>query len=215
MGRTLTWALSIICATATLSAVQMTLDARAVTEAIAIGQSRVDADRARFHAPYRVPVNKPPIDFVEVETPFRRIALHAESQARIGNRLFGQRQALDMLNAAPAELEVWVELTFHPLNTYVGVPPFEVWLTDRSGVRVRPRALERVPRYGARVDGEPSRLAVPGGLAVAGGSQPMLGGTIIARFDGGPLNATGAYDVLIVDGKAELARASVNFAKLR
>ena len=215
MGRILTWGLWIICATATLSGVQMTLDARAVTEAIAIGQSRVDAERARFHAPYRLPVNEPPIDFVEVETPFRRVVLHAESRARVGDRTFGQRQALEMLSAAPAELAVWVELTFHPQNTYVGIPPFEVLLTDRSGARIPPRGFERLTRYGARVDGEPSRLAVPGGLAWPGGSQPMLGGTIIARFDGRPLNANGAYDVLIVEGKAELARVRVDFGRLR
>ena len=215
MGRNLAWVLWIPYVTATLSAVQMTLDARAVSEAIAIGQSRVDADRARFHAPYRIPVNKPPIDFVEVVTPFRRVVMHTESRARVGDRSFGQRQALELLNATPAELDIWVELTFHPLNTYVGVPPFEVLLADRSGVRIPPRAFERLPRYGARVDGEPSRLAVPGGIALPGGSQPMLGGTIIAQFDGGPINATGVYDVLIVEGKAEPARVRVDLGRLR
>ena len=205
----------MLCATGAASAVQMTLDARAISEALTIGQSRVDADRARFHAPYRLPVSKPPIDFVEVVTPFRRVVLHAESRARVGDRSFAQRQALEMLNASPPELDIWVELTFHPLNAYVGVPPYEVSLIDRSGVRIPPRVFERLPRYGARVDGEPLRLPVPGGIALRGGSQPMLGGTIVAQFDGRPLNPNGAYDVLIVEGKAELARVRVDLGKLR
>ena len=214
MRRTLAWMLGMFCATAPLPAVQMMLDPRAVSEAIAIGQTRVDADRARFHGPYRLAVNRAPIDFIEVVTPFRRVALHAESRARVGDRLFGQRQALEMLNAAPAELDVWVELTFHPQNNYVGVPAYEVALIA-GGARIPPRSAERVPRYGPRVDGEPLPLPVPGGIALPGGSQPLLGGTIMARFDGRLLNVNGVYDVVIVEGRTELARVRVDLAKLR
>jgi hypothetical protein len=213
--RSLAALFAVLCATGVLSSVQVTLDPRAISEAIAIGQSRVDANRARFHAPYRMPVARAPIDSIEVVTPFRLVAMHAESRARAGDRSFGQRQAFDILSASPAELEIWVELTFHPLNTYVGVPPYEVALIDTNGVRTTPRTIQHVPRHGPRVDGEPLRLPGAGGIALPGGSQPMTGGSVTAQFDGRPLNATGVYQVVIVEGKTELARVRVDFAKLR
>ena len=219
MSRTLAWTLWMLCAAAPLAAVQvavqMMLDPRAIGEAIAIGQTRVDADRARFHRPYRLPVNKAPIDFIEVVTPFRRVALHAQSRARIGDRSFGQRQALELLNASPVALDVWVELTFHPQNNYVGVPAYEVSLIAAGGARIPPRSVERVPRYGPRVEEEPLRIPVPGGIVLPGGSQPLLGGTVMAQFDGRSLNASGTYDVVIVEGRNELARVRVDLAKLR
>jgi hypothetical protein len=214
--RSLAGLFAVLCATGVLSAVQMTLDPRAISEAIAIGQSRVDVNRARFHAPYRTSVAKAPVDSIEVVTPFRLVAMHAESRARAGDRSFGQRQAFAILSVSPAELEVWVELTFHPLNTYVGVPPYEVALIDTNGVRTPPRTIQHVPRHGPRVDGEPL-LGLPGagGIALPGGSEPMTGGSVTAQFDGRPLNATGVYQVVVVEGRTELARVSVDFAKLR
>jgi hypothetical protein len=214
MRRGLAGMLWVLSATAILSAVQMTLDPRTVSDAIAIGQSRADAERARFHAPYRMQVGKAPVDAIEVVTPFRRVVLHAESRTRSGDRSFGQRQALELLNASPAELEIWVDLTFHPLNTYVGVPAYDVYLIDTAGTRIPPRTVERLPRYGARVEGEPSRLPVPGGSA-GGRAQPLLGATVTAQFDGRLLNAIGAYDAVVVEGKTELARTRVDFAKMR
>jgi hypothetical protein len=193
----------------------MTLDPRAISEAIALGQSRVDANRARFHAPYRMSVARAPIDSIEIVTPFRLVAMHAESRARTGDRSFGQRQAFEILSASPAELEVWVDLTFHPQNTFVGVPPYEVALIDAAGVRTLPRTIQHLPRHGARVDGEPLRLPGGGGIALPGGSQPMTGGTVTAQFDGRALRADGVYQIVIVEGKIELARVRVDFAKLR
>src|SRR5215216_4170820 len=147
--------LFVLCALVAPGAVQMTLEPRAVSEAIAIGQSRIEADRTRFHAPYRVSINKAPVDFVEVVTPFRRVVLTAESRARIGDRSFGQRLAFDVLDAAPAQIDLWAEFTFHPLNTYVGVPAYEISLTDARGARIQPRDIEVQSRYGPRVEGTP------------------------------------------------------------
>jgi hypothetical protein len=205
----------VLCAAVGMSAVQLTLEPRAVSEAIAIGQSRVDKDRRAFHAPYRVQINKAPIDFIDIVTPFRRVALHAEARARVGDRSFNQRQAFDLLATDPAEVEVWVELTFHPQHTYVGVPSYAVSLLDRAGARIMPRAVDREPRFGARVDGEPLRIPVPGGLARAGVSEPMLGGTVMAQFDGRALNPVGTYDVVVEDERREMARVRVELGKLR
>ena len=208
---------------ATLAGMDATLDTRSIQEAIAIGQSRLSQERERYHRPYRVAVSHPPVDYLEVVTPFRRVELAAETRAAAGDRGFGQRQALELIAAAPDQIEIYVELTFHPLNTYVGVPDYRVLLVRAGDTRALApiEDEERIPRYGARVDNLP-RLD-PRSPVLPGGSQPMLGGTIVARFDATQINAMGAYDVVVSEGGQragaaggpELARARVDLALMR
>jgi hypothetical protein len=141
--------------------------------------------------------------------------LAAESRAQIGDRSFSQRQGLELVAAAPPQLEVRVELTFHPLNTYVSVPAYGVSLVEPGSAPVPPVALERLPRYGPRVDGATLPLPVSGGLTLPGGSQPMLGGAVVARFDARALNAAGLYDVVIQESDKELARVRANLEGMR
>ena len=181
-----------LCSAITIvEAVQPTLTPRAIDEAIVLGQSALERDRTAFHAPYRLTGGRSPVDYIEVITPFRRVVLVAEQLARAGNRAFGQRQALANPEIGAEELELRVELTFHPLNAYVAVPAYEVTLSGTGHARLEPRTIDRTPRYGPRVEDRPSVLPVPGGLLLPGGSQPILGGTVAARFDLGPLNPNG------------------------
>jgi hypothetical protein len=201
------------------NAIDVVLDRQAVTAAIVLGQTRIDRDRTRFHEPYRLSVNKAPLDYIDFVTPFRLVVLTAETRARTGDRSFGQRQALELLEAVSHQVDVHAEFTFHPLNNYVGVPEYVVRLEERkpapAGTAIRlPVRIERVPRFGARVDGTPLFLPVPGGITT-GKSQPLLGGTVVARFDGQALNATGTYDVIVSEGEKELGRARVDFSRLR
>ena len=135
----------VLLATGT-TAYERTLDLRAIDEAIMLGQSRDDAVRARFHRPYRLPVARPPIDYIDVVTPFRRVELAVEERARIGDRLFRQRDALDAVAAHGDTIELFTEATFHPQNTFVGVPAYGVTLArlDVPG-RIEPRDVRRVP----------------------------------------------------------------------
>src|SRR5688572_9837895 len=71
-------------------AYERSLDAVQINQAIRIGTSSSAADRARFHRPYRLPINRAPFDWIDVITPFRRVALGAESHTRDGGRLYGQ-----------------------------------------------------------------------------------------------------------------------------
>jgi hypothetical protein len=199
-----------------LAAMEPALDPAAIQEAIAIGQSRLSQERDRFHAPYRVVVSSAPIDFVEVVTPFRRVVLEAQNRAAIGDRMFGQRQAVAALDAAPHRLDVNVELTFHPLNTYVGVPEYAVVVVrPQDPTPLAPLATDRIPRFGARIEGPPQPTAVPTGPVFRGGSQPLLGGTIVAQFNATRLDPNGVFDVLIREGRQELARARVNLRQMR
>ena len=206
-------AILVLLAAAAPGAVQFALDARAIDEAIGIGQSRIELQRTRFHAPYRLQASRAPVDYIEVITPFRRVALAAEARVRIGDRSFGQRQAFELLAATSNQIELWVELTFHPLNTFVGVPGYAVSLERAAARPIPPRRIDRVPRYGARVDGE---LPFPApGAPLPGGSEPMLGGIIVVDFDGRLLTPDASYDVVVRDEGKELARVRMDLARLR
>lgn len=209
----LRFVLVVLCAGSTLAAFEQALDRRSIDDAIGIGQSRIEAIRTRYHEPYRIQVARPPIDYIDVVTPFRRVALLAEERAQAGGRLF-QREAIAVLGDRSTLVEFLVEMTFHPLNVFVGVPAYDVELTT-AGARINPLRIRRIPRFGARLEGVPrgSQYAVVTNLP--GESQPMLGGTIIATFSAGTLSPTGVYDVVVSEDGKELARARVDVGTLR
>jgi len=70
-------------------------------------------------------------------------------------------------------------------------PPRPVPDALPSGELLSPRNTSSMPRYGPRVDGGNvpfTPTPIPGG-PVPGRSQPMLGATIIASFDGDAIGA--------------------------
>jgi hypothetical protein len=211
-----------------LQAFEATLDNQAIDRAIDIGRTRFDAERVAFHRPYRVNVGRAPVDWIEIVTPFRRVALESQVHERSGGRLFGEREARAALGLMPQRVDIVVEMTFHPMNTFVGVPSYDVALAPAAaGANAAPRGdrsragllqpdhLERAPRFGARVNG--NALPYPYELTprLPRGSEPVTGGVIVAQFDGGMLDARGVYDVVVTDGATELTRARVDFGVLR
>jgi hypothetical protein len=194
------------------TAMQASLDRQTLSEAAALGQSRSERDRARFHAPYRLTVSKAPVDFIEVITPFRRVVLEAEARALTGDRSFGQRQAMELLGSGPPTVDVIVEMTFHPLHTFVGVPAYGMTLVARGAPPVQPRSIDRIPRHGPRVEGAP--LPAPRGIPLPT-DEPMLGGSMIGHFDALVLDPSGQYDVVIDDAGRELARARADLGRMR
>ena len=210
----------LVAVTAALPAVELTLTPRALAEAIDIGQSRLDATRRRFHQPYRLAIARPPIDYIDVVTPFRRVALAAETRARLGDRFFGQREARATLDAAPAQIDLLVELTFHPMNTYVGVPRYDVQLlaaATGTPATLSTAAIERFPRFGRRT--EPPGITLPYpyalGTTIPLGSEPLTGGTLVVHIDGSEAARQGLYDVIVSDAGKELGRARLDFRALR
>lgn len=200
---------------ATGYAIDRDLDAADLSEAVALGQTALESRRTGFHGRYRLPVAGPPLDYIEIVTPFRRVVLAAEARLRAGERLFGQREALEVLGDDPNAVDLLLELTFHPLNTFVGVPAYAVELvTAGSRVTILPRRLHRIPRFGPRVEGGRGP-AVQAGSLTPGPTEPLLGGTIVATFDGGRLQDAGLLEVLVLDEGSVLARGLVDVAALR
>jgi hypothetical protein len=212
------WRLAVVCgvlsASVSSSAMQAMLDRRAIEEAIQIGQSRFDAERARFHAVYRITMTRPPVDWIDVVTPYHRVALAAEGRARLGDRTFGQREASAALSAAPNLVELLIELTFHPLNTFVGVPAYDVTLSAQ-GKPIKAQYINRYPRFGPRTDAGGPALPNPNAAPVLGNGQPMLGGTMVVGFAADALDANGRYDIVIADGGKAMIRSGLELGKMR
>jgi hypothetical protein len=197
------------------AAYEPTLDLHAIDEAVALGQSRVDAVRSRFHDAYRIHLGRPPFDDLDIVTPFRRVELAAEERARIGDRLFRQSEALAVAAEYGDRLQLFVELTFHPLNTFVGVPSYVVTLVvPKQTTRVTPSDVQRIPRSQTRL-GAAAVLPYPLPPALPSLGQPLVGGTIIATFDGARLDRRGTYQVVIEENEKELVRVPVDLGKLR
>jgi hypothetical protein len=79
-----------------------------------------------------------------------------------------------------------------------------------------PGNVERIPRFGARIDTAPLPApAVARPNPPGGGGSPLVGGTIVATFPIARLNGTGAYEVVVSEKGKELGRARVNFAGLK
>ena len=191
-------------------------------EAVALGQSAFDTDKVLFHRPYHFDAARAPLDMVDVVTPFRRVVIAAELRARAGDRRFGQREALALVDKFPGQVSVHAEFTFHPLNTFVLVPAYRVvWVTQR-GVRIEPANLDAAPRYFARRGNDslplPPEFAGRGTPGVPGRSQPMLGATVVAFFNGASLERKDdPVRVVVIEeaGQGELARLPVDLARLR
>ena len=215
MARTGIVLAALLASTSAVAAFEASLDQQSLAEAIALGLSRIDDMRSRFHAAYRLEVMQPPVDYIEVVTPFRRVALDAEAHTRAGERLYGQREALATLGDTPSRVDLVVELTFHPLNNYAGMPDFDVALVPTGGPALEPRSLKGIPRYGPRVSGTPLPYAYAAGQLAPQASQPLLGGSVVATFYGTALDARGTYGIVIREGGKDVAKASVNFARLR
>lgn len=215
MARTLRLLLPLLT-TVSLAAYERSPDVRAVTEAIAIGQARDEGTRQRFHQPYLIRVGRPPIDYIDVVTPFRRVELAAEERAQAGDRLFRQQDALSVLREHGDTLKVFVEATFHPQNTYVGVPAYAVTLAAIDmPLTIEPRDQQRIPRFGLRMNSGRPPLPYPLPPSLPAGGEPVVGGTVIVTFDNQRLDAAAAYDMVIQEAGKELAKVRLDLTRFR
>src|SRR5262245_22832799 len=204
---------ALVASQASTGAVQTTVDFAAIDEALTLARVSTDTARARFHEAYRLIAARAPVDYLEVVSPFRRIVLAAQQRAAAGDRTFGQRQAIEILAKAGNQIDIYVEMTFNPLNTYIGVPEYEVVLGGRGNTRVAARSIDRLSRWTPRIDGLPA--AVPSGGSGPPLGQPLLGATLIARFDLQSIDPEGSYDVVISERGDVLASVKLDLARLR
>ena len=206
----------IVCGAVSAGAVQLTLDRRAIEEAIYIGQSRIESERTRFHVPYRVRVTQPPVDWIDVITPFHRVELAAETNARSGGRMFGQREAMDALRDC-AESDRLGHRDELPSAQHVRRGAVVSGGDHRAGRPSHRAAAPRsIPAIRAAIGVDRSRAAdAERQCRRSAAGQPVVGGTMIAALDGSTFDPNQRVEVVVLDGKTELARAAVDLAKMR
>jgi hypothetical protein len=162
-----------------------------------------EAARALFHAPYRIAIDDPTVERLEVITEFRRFVLAAEDQLKVGNWLMGRggydtkgRTLKDVLRPLAGQVSIRAELRFHPQNSYVTLPAFDILL------------------------GEPTLLAIsairtPHITQAHGDTRDVLNGATIEIFYNAPTIANRVLPVRVLSEGKELTRASVDFSRMQ
>jgi hypothetical protein len=158
------------------------------------------ATRAQFHAPYIFKVDDATVEQIEVITEFRRYVLTAEEQLRLGNWLFarGTREAQDAVRPWRGHLSIVTRLRFHPQNTFVSIPPYEIAV---GGPDVAALNVTRTPTNGFFSNAPGDKFA------------PLTGATIEAVFDPASIGQT-ARRVSVRLGDQDVARVTIDFARL-
>lgn len=190
----------ITAASAPLGAFETFIDGRAIGRAIAIGRSD-QLKRSLFHQAYTIRIGDPVVSRVEVVTEFRRVVLAAEERARLGDALWGAREATEALRPFRGTVAIVAQVTFHPQNRYVSVPPFDLVIYQRAPGTPPLRALDvrALPRL-------PPGLAPPG--------SAMLGATVTATFDARSLDRFGSYLAGIFQEQREILRVPIDLGRM-
>ena len=159
--------------------------------------------RAHFHAPYVVPLKDATVEQFDVITEFRRLVIAAEEQLQAGNWMLGRggfdqkgRTLKDLLKPFAGQVSIRVRLRFHPHNSYVTLPAFDILLGEPTLVAEQ---TTRTP------------LIVP--ASGDGNLRDFIyGATIETSFDARSINDR-ILPVRIVSEGKELARTTVDFSR--
>lgn len=195
-----------------------------VQRAIDQARTATPASRAAFHAPYMRRFEAPPVRRLSLVSEYRRVVLATEERLRLGDRLFGVRQGTEVVAPWRGGLEVIAELQFHPQHLLLTVPPYDILLWPEPAGAERapmvPLSTDRVPSWGTPV--EPAGPDDWGGWwpfpvspgVSGGGTQPLSGAWIRARFDARALPADARVTVLVKQATRTLATATFDLARL-
>lgn len=156
--------------------------------------------RALFHAPYLVRVNDATVDEIEVITEFRRYVLTTQEQLRQGNWLFAQgvRNVKEQLRPWRERLSLVARLRFHPQNTLMMVPLYDMTIGQPAVV---PVDIVRTP-ITALLSGKKGDF-----------NTPLMGATIEAIFDTRSLDPAARVVSVLLAGQP-VASVTIDFATL-
>ena len=194
-GLLLAAALSLV-ASAGASALDVAVGHQEIERALAIARAS-EAERARFHSRYVFPVNDVTVTQLEIVSEFRRFVIAGEDRLRRGDWMFtqGTRAAEQALASWRGLTTVVARLRFHPLNTYLAVPTFELT------VGVTPVAIRTTPQYAALFPGQKNTAAA------------LIGALLEADFSAASLGQTTRSIQVMLDGK-KLTGLTVDFARI-
>ncbi|MGD9903580.1 MAG: hypothetical protein AB7U83_08920 [Vicinamibacterales bacterium] len=202
-------------------AIEANLPTQGVDDAIVFARMARHEARQAFHDRYaRTPGGA--VSRISIVSEYRRVVLRTEEKIRLGDRSYSVRQLTTELEPWRGQLEVIVDLVFHPMNTYVGVPLIDVLLAPLDGGGDRTplvaETTDRIPRFGGFFDPPPPDAPwwpfPPPAPTVTVRRDTVTGGWVLARFDATRL-ASGRFDVVVKDGATSLGSASFDFGALR
>ena len=180
-------------------AVATSLTDKDIDRALKLAQA-LEQKRALFHAPYLVRVNDATVEQIEVITEFRRYVLTAQEQLRQGNWLFvqGVRNVKEQLRPWRERMSLVARLRFHPQNTLMMVPLYDITIGQPAVV---PVDIVRTP-ITALLSGKKGDF-----------NTPLMGATIEAIFDTTALDPA-ARLVRVSLAAQPVATATIDFARL-
>ena len=198
------------------------IDREQLDEALLFGRQATKAEREAFHDGYQRTLKDSLVRRISIVSEYRRVVLTLEEKMRLLDRNYGQRQMTQMLVPWRGLVEVIAEVQFHPQNTYIGVPLYDVLLVrldgPAAGTVLVPEANDRRPHFGAYWDpppmGAPWWPFPPTNAPVIGRSEPLTGGWLQARFDA-RLVTTGRFDIVVKDGAATLGSAQFDMGAIK
>ena len=166
---------------------------------IATGTKEV---RARFHAPYILPVSDPIVDRIDVITEFRRFVLASEEQAALGNWMVARgghdakrRTLKDILEPWRGQVAIRLAVRFHPQHRYSSLPPIDVLVGEPSFLALD---VVRTPQMALTNDEKVTF---------------MTGAVIETTFNAQSLQDRALPVRVVFDGK-EIVRVAADFARL-
>ncbi len=165
--------------------------------ALSIGRAS-ESERARFHQVYTVPVSDPTIEHLEVVTEFRRAVQFAEEQIRQGDHMFGVRQAEAALARWHGKLTIEARLRFHPMNTFVMVPQYDVVVGDPPLAH----DVRRTPFYAGPAPKQPGNV-----------HQPLTGALVEADYAAEAIGQARRPVAIVLDAKV-IVRTIVDFSRV-
>ena len=93
MAHTWLFLVALLLAGNAASGLETAITPRLIDEALTLGLSRIESVHTRFHQPYRLKVARPPFDYIDVVTPFRRVVLNTGRAYNLGIRGVTNREA--------------------------------------------------------------------------------------------------------------------------
>ena len=197
-------AAALLLAHSPLAAVTEVMTDSDIAYAFAIANGS-EASRALFHAPYRISVDDPLVEHLEIITEFRRFVIAAEEQLKAGNWMMARggfdssgRTLKDLLRPLIGQVSIRARLRFHPHNSYTTLPPFDILLGAPTLLAIDAiRTPHIVPSTGEL------------------GSHDVVTGATIEMFYNAPSIQDRELPVRLVSEGREFSRSSVNFSRLQ
>jgi hypothetical protein len=176
------------------------LDRPQIESALRLARSS-DAERARFHEAYRVPVPQREVESLEVITEYRRMVMIAEERMSTGAWSYTVtiRSAEEALQPWVGKLAIRARVKFHPMKVYPRVPGIAIFVGDPPG-RQAPQQISSSPLFAL---GTSSTQA-----------NPMVGAQVDAVFDAAAVGR-GRLTVMILGPETLEVRVPVDFGSLR